>query len=241
MSRSRSGDRLHHFAGSHDLALEALWTQARRSHPRDVFNVRYVGSLDGLLHLLHGDAALAGTHMLDEDTGQYNVPILRRLFLGQRVHVITLAEREQGLIVAHGNPKAIRTLHDVARPDVRFVNRQPGSGTRTLLDYHLRQMRLSPRSVQGYTHELSTHTAVADAVARGAADAGLGLRAAAEAFGMEFIPLARERYDLVTLADTRSLAPISWLLDSMNTPAFKAVVASMGGYDVTHTGEEVQV
>jgi putative molybdopterin biosynthesis protein len=236
-----AGNRLHYFAGSHDLALEALWTQARRSHPADAFSVRYVGSLDGLLHLLRGDAALAGAHMLDEDTGQYNVPILRRLFLGQRLCVVTLAEREQGLIVAPGNPKSIHSLHNVARPDVRFVNRQPGSGTRTLLDYHLRQLHVSPRSVLGYSHEVSTHTAVADAVARGAADAGLGLRAAAEAFGMDFVPLARERYDLVTLAESRAIPPISWLLDSINTPAFKAVVASMGGYDVTHTGKEVQV
>lgn len=236
-----AGDRLHHFAGSHDLALEALWTQARRSHPDDVFSVRYVGSLDGLLQLLRGDAALAGTHMLDEDTGQYNVPILRRLFLGQRLCVITVAEREQGLIVAPGNPKALLSVQDVARPGARFVNRQPGSGTRTLLDYHLRQMHVSPSRVQGYDRELSTHTAVADAVARGLADVGLGLHAAADAFGLGFVPLARERYDLVTLADLRYRPPLSWLLDSIKTPTFKAVIAALTGYDVTHSGEEVQV
>ncbi len=236
-----AGDRLHHFAGSHDLALEALWTQARRSHPDDAFSVRYVGSLDGLLQLLRGDAALAGTHMLDEDTGQYNVPILRRLFLGQRLCVVTVAEREQGLIVAPGNPRALLSLQDVARPGLRFVNRQPGSGTRTLLDYHLRQMSVSPSRVQGYGHELLTHTAVADAVARGLADVGLGLHAAADAFGLSFVPLARERYDLVTLADLRDRPPISWLLDSIKTTTFKAVISALPGYDVTHSGEEVVV
>lgn len=241
VQRQAAGDRLHHFAGSHDLALEALWAQARRSHPADAFTVRYVGSLDGLLQLLHGEVALAGAHMLDEDSGQYNVPILRRLFVGQPLCMVTVAEREQGLMVAAGNPKGVQSLHDLARPDVRFINRQPGSGTRTLLDYHLRRLSIAPHSVQGYEHELLTHTAVADAVARGVVDAGLGLQAAADAFGLAFIPLARERYDLVTLADLRTRPPLSWLLDSVGMPAFKSVVAALGGYDVTHTGEEVQV
>ena len=101
-----AGERLFTFAGSHDLALEALWLQARRTHAQERFTARYIGSIDGLLQLLHGEAALAGAHMLDEESGEYNLPILRRLFVGQRLSVITLAEREQGLIVAAGNPKA---------------------------------------------------------------------------------------------------------------------------------------
>jgi len=236
-----AADRLHCFAGSHDLALEALWTQARRSHPADLFTARYVGSLDGLLQLLHGDVALAGTHMLDEETGEYNLPILRRLFVGQPLCVVRLAEREQGLIVCTGNPKSIQSWPDTARADVRFINRQPGSGTRTLLDYHLRKLNISGQNVSGYSREVQTHTAVADAVARGLADVGLGLRAAAEAFGLGFVPLARERYDLVTPAELRTREPISWLLDSVGAPEYKSVVATMGGYDVTHAGEEVYV
>jgi len=239
--RIADGDRLHGFAGSHDLALEALWTQARRSHAADTFSVRYVGSLDGLLQLLRGDVGLAGTHMLDEETGEYNIPILRRLFLGQRLCVVTLAEREQGLMVAAGNPKQVLALQDLARRGVRFINRQPGSGTRSLLDYHLRRLGLAPSALQGYDREVQTHTAVADAVARAEADAGLGLRAAAQAFGLHFIPLAIERYDLVTLAEARQRPPLSWLLDAVSTPSFKSVVAALGGYDIAHTGDEVNI
>jgi putative molybdopterin biosynthesis protein len=179
--------------------------------------------------------------MLDEESGEYNLPILRRLFVGQRLCVVTLAEREQGLMMAAGNPKSIRSLHDLARGDVRFINRQPGSGTRTLLDHHLRRLSLSPRTITGYGHEALTHTAVADAVARNVADVGLGAQAAAQTFGLHFIPLAHERYDLVCLADERAQPPLSWLLDTIGSPAFKAVVAALGGYDTTHSGREVIV
>ena len=231
-------DRRSTFAGSHDLALEALLAQVRRSYPGQGFAVRFVGSLDGLLQLLHSEVGLAGAHILDEETGVYNVPILRRLFVGQRLCVVTLAEREQGLMVAKGNPCAISSLRDLARPGIRFINRQPGSGTRTLLDYSLRSLNMLPADLAGYHHETGTHTAVADAVARGQADAGLGVEAAARAFGLEFIPLACERYDLVAFAEDRQQPPLSWLLDMVSHPHFKAVVAALGGYHTTHTGEE---
>jgi len=234
-------DRLFQFAGSHDLALEALWTQARRSHADVVFSARYVGSLDGLLHLLRGEVGLAGAHMLDDESGQYNLPILRRLFVGQRLCVVTLAEREQGLMAAQGNPKGITGLEDLTRPDVRLINRQAGSGTRTLLDYHLRRLNVSPRQVVGYEQEVVTHTAVANAVARGSADVGMGVLAAAQVFGLHFIPVARERYDLVTPAEDRNSPPIAWLLDTVASPNFKAVVAALGGYDATATGTEAYI
>jgi putative molybdopterin biosynthesis protein len=234
-------DRLFQFAGSHDLALEALWSQARRTHPNVVFSVRYVGSLEGLLHLLRGEVGLAGTHMLDEESGQYNLPILRRLFVGQHLCVLTVAEREQGLMAAPGNPKSITGLEDLARPDVRLINRQAGSGTRALLDYHLRRLGVSAHKIAGYEREVVTHTAVANAVASGSADVGLGVRAAAQAFSLHFIPLARERYDLVTLAEDRNRSPIDWLLDTVASPSFKAVVAALSGYDATATGVEQRV
>jgi molybdate-binding protein/DNA-binding transcriptional regulator YhcF (GntR family) len=236
-----TSERLWRFAGSHDLALEALWTQARRSHPEHQWTARYVGSLDGLLQLLHGDVGLAGAHILDEESGEYNLPILRRLFVGQRLCVVTLAERDQGLIVARGNPKAIRSIADLALPGVRFVNRQAGSGTRTLLDYHLRRLAIEPAIIAGYDHDVPTHTAVASAVAAGRADAGLGLRAAAAVFGLDFVPVVREHYALVCLACDRVQPPISWLLDLVGSASFKAVVASLGGYDPSHSGEETYI
>jgi putative molybdopterin biosynthesis protein len=198
-----------------------------------------VGSLDGLLALLHGDVGLSGAHILDEETGEYNLPILRRLFLGQSLCVITLVEREQGLIVPTGNPKGLREFADLRRPDVRFINRQPGSGTRTLLDLHLRRLGISPRALSDYEREAPTHLAVAAAVAEGTADVGLGLLAAARAFGLDFVPLARERYDLVLLAEDRSRPPLSWLLDLVSSPAFHAIASEIGGYSVTRSGQEL--
>ena len=158
-------DRLCRFAGSHDLALEALWAHARREHSEVSFSASYVGSLDGLLALLHGEVALAGAHILDEETGEYNLPILRRLFPGGQLLAVTLAEREQGLIVARGNPKGIRSFADLARGDVRFVNRQAGSGTRTLSEHHLRRAGIAAASIAGFDRVVETHLAVASAVA----------------------------------------------------------------------------
>lgn len=238
VARTPAGARPLHFVGSHDLALEALWAQARRASPEPAFTASYVGSLDGLLALLHGEAILAGTHILDEETGEYNLPILRRLFVGQRLSVVTLVEREQGLIVSRGNPQDIKSLADLARPSLRFINRQPGSGTRTLLDYHLQREQIPAQSVAGYNSVAPTHMAVASAVAEGRADVGLGLVAAARAYGLGFLPLTSERYDLVLLAEDRALTAVGRLLDIIAKPGFRAVVAELGGYDTTHTGEE---
>ncbi len=233
----RSG-RLCRFAGSHDLALEALWVQARQAHGDAPFAANYVGSLDGLLALLHGEAALAGTHILDEETGDYNLPILRRLFPGGQVCAVTLAEREQGLIVARGNPKGILSLSDLARRDLRFISRQPGSGTRTLLEHHLRVAGLAPDAITGYDRIAVTHLAVASAVADGSADAGLGVLAAARGFGLGFVPITTERYDLVLYVADRDRPPLNWLLEMVSSAAFRLVVAELGGYHTERTGEE---
>jgi molybdate-binding protein/DNA-binding transcriptional regulator YhcF (GntR family) len=229
------------FAGSHDLALEALWAQARGADPGLALSVSYVGSLDGLLALLHGEALLAGAHILDQASGEYNLPVLQRLFVGQPLRVVTLAEREQGLIVDPGNPLGIGGLEDLARPGVRFSNRQLGSGTRTLLDYHLRRAQVDPHSIAGYGTSAPTHMAVAAAVAEGRADAGLGLVAAARAYGLEFVPLARERYDLVMPEEARDCAQVGMLLGIIARPEFRAMVRELGGYDTSHTGEERRV
>jgi molybdate-binding protein/DNA-binding transcriptional regulator YhcF (GntR family) len=227
------------FAGSHDLALEALWAQARRVRPDLSFTANYVGSLGGLSALLHGEADLAGAHILDEETGEYNAAILRRLFLGQRLCMVTLAEREQGLIVSRGNPRGLHTWADLAQPGLRFVNRQPGSGTRTLLDYHLRRTGIAGSAIVGYATSAATHLAVAAEIAEGRADAGLGLYAAARAHGLTFVPLARERYDLTFPAEDRGRVTISALLDLIASREFRDVVAELGGYDTTHTGQEL--
>ena len=239
--RSAAGDTLrrNRFSGSHDLALETLWAHARQAHPETNIEVRYVGSLDGLLALMHGEAALAGVHLLDEESGEYNLPILRRLFVGQRICVVTLAERQQGLIVPRGNPKALLTFADLAQPGLQIINRQAGSGTRALLDYHLHRLGIPADAIDGYGHEVKTHLAVAEAVARGQADAGVGLLAAARALDLGFVPLANERYDLVIMARDRTVPPLNWLLDLVKSSEFRNVAAHLGGYDTRCTGQEV--
>jgi molybdate-binding protein/DNA-binding transcriptional regulator YhcF (GntR family) len=238
---ARAPDRLSRFAGSHDLALEALWAQARQAHPAAAFTASYVGSLNGLLALLHGEAGLAGAHILDEETGEYNLPILRRLFPGGQVCAVTLAEREQGLILAAGNPKGIHSLADgldrLAHGALRFINRQPGSGTRTLLEHRLRLLGLSPAFLGRHDQVAATHMAVASAVAQGHADAGLGLRAAAQALGLDFLPIATERYDLICYMADRNQPSLAPLFDLLASGAFRGVIAQLGGYHAEHTGE----
>ena len=175
---------------------------------------------------------------MDEESGEYNLPVLRRLFVGFPLCLVTLAEREQGLILARGNPLRIGGLEHLTRPKVRYVNRQPGSGTRSLLDHSLRRQAVNSAEIQGYDRVVSTHLAVAAAVAEGSADAGLGIRAAAKAFDLDFLPLARERYDLVLAATDRDCSPIAELLEVMAGKEFRAVVAQIGGYDTARTGEE---
>lgn len=227
------------FAGSHDLALEALLARLRLAHPGLSTTTAFVGSLDGLLALLHGEADLAGTHILDEATGEWNLPILQRIFPGRRLASVTLAEREQGLIVARGNPHHLAGWRDLAQPGLRLVNRQPGSGTRTLLDLQLRRAGIAAEELAGYDSVAETHLAAAAAVAEGEADVALGLYAAARAHDLGFVPLSRERYDLV-FADGRASWLFDAVLDVLRSAEFRAVVTQMGGYDTRHMGEEVR-
>ncbi len=221
--------------GSHDVALDLM---AQYLAPRQRrLSSAHVGSLGGLVALRRGEAHFAGAHLLDPETGDYNVAYVRRYLPDQRVALVTLTYRQQGLIVTPGNPKGLQSLADLARPDVRFVNRQRGAGTRILLDYHLQQLGLAPHQVQGYDQEEYTHLAVAAAVASGRADVGLGIAAAAQALGLDFVPLFTERYDLVVPAahyESEVLAPV-W--EVLADDAFRAAVAALPGYDPSPMGQ----
>ncbi|HXF69386.1 MAG TPA: substrate-binding domain-containing protein, partial [Thermoflexus sp.] len=225
--------------GSHDMALDLMAQFLAERYPGRRLQSANAGSLGGLIALRRGECHLAGSHLLDPESGEYNLPYIRRYLAGMPVVVITLAHREQGLMIAPGNPKGIRDLQDLARPDVRFVNRQRGAGTRILLDYYLQRLGIDPGSIQGYEREELTHLAVAAAVAGGRADAGLGIRAAAVTMGLDFIPLTLERYDLViplTFYEDPWFQPV---LELLYDARFRAAVAALPGYDVTAMGQEV--
>jgi putative molybdopterin biosynthesis protein len=225
--------------GSHDLALDLLASYLRGIAADVRLSSANVGSLGGLMALKRGDAHFAGTHLLDEETGEYNRPFLNRLLSGEDVLLINLAYRDQGLILPPGNPQGLRSLADLARPDVRFVNRQKGSGTRILLDYHLKLQHLELGQIVGYDHEEFTHMSVAAAVQSGTATAGLGILAAAKALGLEFIPLFQERYDLAVPRrhwESELLAPMRHALHS---ESFRQAVADLGGYHVGDMGKEI--
>jgi putative molybdopterin biosynthesis protein len=225
--------------GSHDLVLDLAASALRAADPAVTLASSNVGSLGGLVALRDGLCHIAGSHLLDPETGEYTLPYVDRVLAGLDAAVVRLVHRDQGLIVAPGNPLGLRDISDLARPGVRYVNRQRGAGTRVLLDHELRQRDIKPAAVDGYEREEPTHLAVAAAVAAGRADAGLGIMAAARAFRLGFVPVTREPYDLVVRAgetDSPLLAPLWALLES---DRFRAAVRDLGGYHTEEMGLRV--
>jgi len=222
--------------GSHDLAIGVLEDQLKQRHAELKIAATNVGSLGGLLALQRGETHIAGTHLLDPASGVYNIPDIQRAIPNVRVVLVHLAQREQGIIVARGNPKAICQLQDLARKDVRFVNRQPGSGTRVLLDYELKKLSIDGAAIAGYEREEFTHMAVGVAVASGLADAGLGVRAAAQALALDFIPIANEQYDLLIDRKFFESPRGDLLLTTICSNSFKGAVSALGGYDTATAG-----
>jgi len=198
----------------------------------------YVGSIDGLLALYKGTANITATHLWDGETGEYNIPYVRRLLPGQRTVIINLVYRTLGFYVAPGNPQAIKDWKDLLKPDVTFINRDKGSGTRVMLDEHLRNLNIDSRVIKGYQNEEMSHIAVASAVARGLADIGLGTeKAALQVRGVEFVPLIKERYDLVFNKNDLEKSNFQTLLSILGSVEFKDEVNGMGGYDTSKMGE----
>ena len=223
--------------GSHDVILDLL-AQFLAEYDRRFVSAN-VGSQAGLVALGRGEAHLAGSHLLDPDTGEYNLAALQQYLPGIPVRLVTLVHREQGLMVQRGNPKGIYNLASLKRPEVCFMNRQRGAGTRVLLDYQLNFLGIATSDIRGYNQEEYTHLGVAAAVASGRADCGLGIPAAAQALDLDFVPLYHERYDLVVpkvYASSSLLAPLWDVLDGLE---FRNAVSALPGYDVREMGRMI--
>lgn len=223
--------------GSHDIILDLLANYLSLEFPGWTLSSAHVGSLGGLLAIRRGEAHLAGVHLLDPGSGEYNVPYLPK-YLGRRpVVLVNLVYREQGLLVPKGNPLEIRGLRDLSGGKVRYINRQRGAGTRVLLDYELGKLGINPETIEGYDREEFTHLGVAAAVASDSADAGLGIMAAAKALEVDFVPVAKERYDLLIPGEFWDSPYVQNLMKIIKNPKFQAEVQALGGYDTKDMGE----
>ena len=223
--------------GSHDMTIDILGDEIRRSG----YNIRIssgnVGSLGGLMALRKKTCHMAGAHLLDTKTQEYNIPYIKQYLKGTQIHVFHLVLRDQGLIITKGNPKGIQGLNDLTRDDITFVNRQAGSGTRILLDYRLGQTDIKPESITGYNNEEFTHMAVAVDVLSGAADCGMGIFAAAQALGLDFLPIVQEQYDIIVPSSIVETPNIQTIIQTIRSEAFKERVTRLGGYDPSQSGQ----
>lgn len=226
--------------GSHDLVIDLAATMLRAADPTLTLASSNVGSLGGLVALRDGLCHFAGSHLLHPATGEYTLPYLDELMGDRDLAVVRLVHRDQGLLVPPGNPRRITGLADLGEGDLSYVNRQRGAGTRMLLDQELRRLAIDPARVNGYAREEPTHLAVAAAVAAGRADCGLGILAAARAFGLDFVPVAEEPYDLVVAAASRTDPLLEPLWNLLASADFRASVEKLGGYHTGETGRQIR-
>jgi putative molybdopterin biosynthesis protein len=224
--------------GSHDNTLDVLANVLKRKFPSYSLSSAHVGSMGGIMAIKKSEAHVAGTHLLDEVSGEYNIPFVKKLLKDVPLRLISLVYRQQGLIVPKGNPKNITEINDLTRNDVIFINRQPGSGTRLLTDKCLKDMCIDKDNIKGYDKEEYTHMGIASAVVSGSADTGMGILTAAIALDLEFIPVAKERYDLVVRRDYLESPIMKAFLQIISSDnEFRNAVTSLGGYDVSDMGK----
>lgn len=224
-----------------DIILDILTRHLEKKFPHVSFLRQYIGSIDGLMALYRGQANVVTAHLWDSDTDEYNIPYVRRILPGHRSVIINLVYRIEGFYVAKGNPQNILTWADLARSELRFVNRECGSGARVLLDEKLRVEGINHQNINGYGEEEMSHIAVASKVARGEADVGLGIeKAAMQVNNVDFIPLQTERYDLVIRQEDMIKPHFQALLSILKSTAFHNEVSGIGSYDVTRMGEIIK-
>ena len=226
------------FIGSHDNILDVLANILHTAKPSIFLSSAHVGSLGGIMAIKRGDAHVAGTHLLDDETGEYNIPFIKKYLADVPLQLVNLVYREQGLLVPKGNPKNISGISDLARNDITFINRQRGAGTRILTDLQLKKAQISPESVQGYDREEYTHMNVASAVASGLVDTGMAIRAAAQALSLDFVPVTKERYDLIVPKHLENAPQVKHLFNVIHHDQdFRRIVQGLGGYDLQDCGK----
>ena len=222
--------------GSHDPLLDECADLLHLSDPSCFMSSAHVGSMGGLMAIRRGEAHVAGTHLLDEHDGSYNVAAIRKYFPKGGVSLVECAGRTQGLMLAKGNPLNLHNLDDLAGGKVRYVNRQKGSGTRILMDYLMKTHKLQPRDISGYEREEFTHTSVAAQIAAGTADAGMGIFSAARLYGLDFLPICMEQYDLLIPDYAMDTPMVQRLLEVLRSEAFRERLEVLGGYELDRPG-----
>ena len=227
--------------GSHDMLLDELADMLHAKYPDLYMMSSHVGSMGGLMAIKRGEAHIAGTHLFDEKNGTYNTSFIRKRFPKGDVKLIECVYRVQGLMLPKGNPRDIRSIRDLAKSGLRYVNRQKGCGTRILIDYLMKKEKIDTGSIYGYDHEEMTHTAVAAQIAGGTADAGLGVMSAAKLYDLDFVPVCTEQYDLLISDEAYKLDVVQKLLDILKSDEFAARLKRLGGYELRHPGTVRQV
>ena len=225
--------------GSHDNTLDLLADQIKAVSNDITVSSSHVGSMGGLMAIKKGACHMAGAHLLDPDDGSYNISYIKKYLPDQKVRIVNLVMRDQGLIVPKGNPENIQSIEDLKNKNLQFINRQPGSGTRILFDYKLKALGISADDIQGYENDEYTHMSVAVSVLSGRADAGLGIQAAAQALDLDFIPIVTEEYDLVIPDRFYKTRKVQVLLETITTREFQDRVMSLGGYSTKNTGKDM--
>ncbi|MFP7297347.1 substrate-binding domain-containing protein [Neobacillus niacini] len=222
-------------SGSHDFLVEHFVKQTSIDLQLQI-QPTYIGSLEGLMMLYRGQSDIAAIHLLDPASEEYNLPFIHQLFVYESIAVIRFVSREQGFIVAKGNPKGIESFNDLTRKDVQFVNRQKGAGTRFLLDSLLSRNGINPSQINGYKNEEWNHLSTASYISRGMADVAFGIQSAASHLGLDFIPIAKEQFDLVFRFTDDNKQNLINLLTYLQSPKFKSSLTDLEGYDIKELG-----
>ena len=227
--------------GSHDPLLDELGDMLHLADGSVYMSSSHVGSMGGIMAIRRGEAHAAGCHLLNTEDGTYNISFMKKYFPQGGVKLIRCVGRQQGLMVAKGNPLNIENFSDIAKAGLRYVNRQKGSGTRILTDYLCRQNNLDTAAIYGYDREELTHTSVAAQIVSGSADAGMGIYSAAKLYDLDFIPICIEEYDLIIPDHAWDTPMVQQMIATLKSDAFKEKILALGGYTVENPGEIISL